>query len=139
MSDLSDLAAVIYGEAANQDQKVMKMVGSTVINRLKSGKADEFGSTIPEIIQNGYYAAKNQNIPYKEALSQKFESPEGERKYKQAVSIASSLLRGTIEPDAGMFYFTPSEIKRLKKNPKAFNFKMVKSVGSSGEYEVFDY
>lgn len=139
MSDLIDLTNIIYGEAADQDVKVMKMVGSTAINRMKSGRTKEFGSTLPEIIQKGYYAAKNPNQPYKEALSQKFGSPEAENKYKQAMNIASGLLRGTIEPDKGMFYFKPDEIKKLKKTPKVFNFKAVKSVGKSGDYEVFDY
>jgi spore germination cell wall hydrolase CwlJ-like protein len=139
MSDLTDLTNLIYGEAANQDEKVMKMVGSTVINRQKSGRTQEFGETIGEIAQKGYYAVKNPNQPMKEAMSGKFGSPEAERKYKQAMATASGLLRGTIEPDKGMFYFKPDEIKKLKKTPKVFNFKAVKSVGKSGDYEVFDY
>jgi len=139
MNDLTTLTNLIYGEAANQDAKVMKMVGSSAINRMKSGRTKEFGSTLEEIAQRGYYAVKNPNQPMKEAMSGKFGSPEAENKYKQAMSIASGLLRGTIEPDKGLFYFKKDEISRLKKTPKVFNFKAVRSVGKSGDYEVFDY
>lgn len=139
MSDLTTLTNLIYGEAANQDAKVMKMVGSSAINRMNSGRTKEFGGTLDEIARKGYYAVSNPNEPMKEAMSQKFRSPESENKYKQAMSIASGLLRGTIEPDKGMFYFKKDEIAKLKKTPKVFNFKMVKSVGKSGDYEVFDY
>ena len=139
MSDLSDLANIIYGEAANQDEKVMKMVGSTVLNRQKSGRTEEFGGTIAEIGQKGYYAVKNPNQPYKEALSQKFGNEEAEHKYKKAVAIAGGLLKGTIEPDKGEFFFKPDEEKKLRKTPKVFNFKMVKNVGKQGDYNVYGY
>lgn len=138
-SDLVTLTNLIYGEAANQSPEVMKMIGSTAVNRMNSGRTKEFGFNLDEIARKGYYAVSNPNEPMKEALSGKFRTPESENKYKQAMSIASGLLRGTIEPDKGMFYFTPDEIKKLKKTPKVFNFKAVKSVGKSGGYEVFDY
>ena len=139
MSDLTTLTNLIYGEAADQKPDVMKMVGSSAVNRMKSGRTEEFGGTMDEIAQKGYYAVKNPNKPMQEAMSGKFGSPEAENKYKQAMSIASGLLKGTIEPDKGMFYFKKDEIAKLKKTPKVFNFKMVKSVGKSGDYEVFDY
>lgn len=136
--DLISLANVIFGEAANQSPEVMKMVGSTVMNRMKSNRTKEFGGSVNEIIGKGYYAAKNENEPFMEAVRGKFSSPESEHKYKQAMSIASGLLRGTIVPDKGMFYFTQDEIKKQKK-AKSFDFKQVKSVGKSGDYEVFEY
>ena len=139
MSDLSDLANIIYGEAADQDDKVMKMVGSSVINRQRSGRTEEFGGTIAEIGQKGYYAVKNPNQPYKEALSQKFGNEESELKYKKAVAIAGGLLKETIPPDKGLFYFKADEEKKLRGKPKVFNFKLVTPTAKVGAYQVYDY
>jgi spore germination cell wall hydrolase CwlJ-like protein len=138
-TDVRDLANVIYGEAANQPPEVMKMVGSTVVNRRAAGRGKEFGETLPEIINKGYYAASNPNVPYRQAMMQQFPDEESINKYKQAISIAAGLLRGTIEPDKGQFYFTGKEIKKLKKTPKRFNFNAVKEVGRVGDYIVFSY
>jgi len=139
MSDIINIANAIYGEAANQPADIMKMVGSTIVNRALSGRHQEFGASFPEIIQKGYYAASNPNVPYKQALAQKFPDSKSENQYKQALQIASGLVKGTIKPDEGLFYFTDKEINKLKKNPKAFNFKKVKEVGKSGGYRVFKY
>jgi hypothetical protein len=139
MNDIVSLANIIYGEAADQSPEVMKMVGSSVIRRAVSGRAEEFGATIPEVIQKGYYAAKNPNIPYKQALAQQFPDKNSENKYKQALQIASGLFKGTIEPDNVMFYFTNKEINKLSKNKKAFNFQAVKKTGESGDYKTFSY
>jgi spore germination cell wall hydrolase CwlJ-like protein len=136
---IQELAAVIYGEAANQKPEVMQMVGSTVLNRLNSGRSTEFGATLPEIIQKGYYAASGQNEPYKQAITGKFPDKIAEKAYKQSYAIASGLVKGTIKPAKGMFYFTKSEIAKLRKNKKAFDFSKVKNVGDSGDYQVFDY
>lgn len=138
MSDVQELANMIYGEAADQDESVMKMVGSTAINRMNSGRTQEFGETLPDIVRRGYYAVSKANTPYKEAASGKFASEEGEYKYKKALAIAGGLLRETIKPDEGMFYFKKDEIARMKK-AKSFNFKLVKPVGKTGDYEVFSY
>jgi len=137
--DIMELANIIYGEAANQKPEVMKMVGSTVINRLNAGKVEEFGASIPEVIYKGYFAASNPNTPYQQARTGQFPDEKSQHAYKQAMQIASGLLKGTIAPDQGQFYFTKKEIANLKKKPKAFNFKAVKSFGSVGDYEVFGY
>jgi hypothetical protein len=139
MENVVALANAIYGEAANQSPEVMKMVGSTAINRLKSGRVHEFGASLPEILHKGYYAVSNPNIPYQQAVTQKFPDKESETKFKQAMMIASGLIKGTITPDKGEFYFTNKEIGKLKRNPKKFNFKAVKKIGSSGDYQVFGY
>ena len=138
-NDTALLAGIIYGEAANKDYDTMKMVGSTVINRLKSGKVEEFGGNMNDVIMKGYYAAKNPNEPYKEVQTRNFKSPESIEKYKQAYAIAGGLTRGSIEPDKGLFYFTPKEETKLRKTPKVFNFKNVKESGKVGGYTVYDY
>jgi len=139
-SDLLTLANLIYGEAADQDSEVMTMVGSTAMNRLSAERAEEFGSTLEEVGQKGYYAVSNPNVPYRQALSGEFPDKTSETAYKQAMSIASGLLRGTIEPVRGHFYYKKDEIKNLKKRGKrAFDFKKVKEVGQTGDYTVYSY
>lgn len=137
--DVKNLADVIFGEAANQSPEVMTMVGSTVLNRASAGRAKEFGATLPEIIQKGYYAASNPNVPYRQATTGQFPDEKSLNQYKQATSIASGLYRGTIEKMKGHFYFTNKEIKKLKKRPKRFNFNAVKEVGRAGDYTTFSY
>jgi hypothetical protein len=135
-----DLANAIYGEAANQDYKTMKMVGSSAIQRLKSGRAKEFGSDMQSVLRNGYYAVSNPNTPYKQALAQKFPDKESENRYKQALQIASGLLKGTIEPDKVQFYFTKQEEARMRKQgKKVFNFDIVKPSGQVGIYNTYTY
>jgi hypothetical protein len=139
MNPIIDLANVIYGESASENYDTMLMVGSSAINRLNSNKLLEFGATLPEILQKGYYSVSNPNIPYKQAQEQKFPDKESENKYKQALAIASGLIKGTIEPTKGQFYFTDKEINKFKRNPRKFNLKAVKQVGEVGNYKVFSY
>jgi len=140
MDDIQALAAMIYGEGASTDYDTMKMIGSTAINRLKSGKSKEFGASIPEIIQKGYYAASNANIPYQQASINSFPDKKSENAYKQALAIASGLIKGSIKPDKGHFYFTDKEIAKMKRQGnKAFNFNAVKPMGAIGGYKVFGY
>jgi len=139
MNPVIDLANTIYGEAANQDYDTMLMVGSTVINRLNAQRPQEFGVDMPDVLQKGYFAVSNPNIPYKQALEHKFPDKQSEDKYKQALAIASGLVRGTLKPQEGQFYFTDKEVNKFKRNPKKFNLKAVKEVGRVGDYRVFSY
>jgi len=136
MNEVIDLANGIFGEAASEDYNTMLMVGSSAINRLKSNRPQEFGSNLQEVLQKGYYAVSNPNEPYKQALTQQFPDKDSENKYKVALQIASGLIKGTIKPTEGQFYFTSKEIKKLKKS---FKFEQVKSYGKTGKYEVFGY
>lgn len=138
-SDTIALANAIYGEAADQEPEVMKMVGSSVINRINSGRTAEFGSNMQEVLNKGYYAVKNPNVPYRQALTQQFPDEESANQYKQALAIAGGLRRGTIEPDKALFYFTPKEEAKLRKTPKVFNFKIVKNAGKVGGYNTYNY
>ena len=134
------LANAIYGEAASEDIDTMKMVGSVALNRLEAGKIDEFGSSMPEVLQKGFYAVSNPNEPYKQAISGQFPDKLSETKYKQALSIASGLVRGTIDRSKGQFYFTDNEVKKLKgKGKKSFNFDVVKPTGKVGKYNTYSY
>lgn len=138
-SPVVDLANMIYGEAASENYDTMHMVGSTAVNRLKANRPEEFGANLPEVLQKGYYAVSNPNEPYKQAISQKFPDKNSETKWKQALAISSGLLKGTIEPKEGHFYFTEKEINKFKKNPKKFNLKAVKEQDTVGKYRVFGY
>lgn len=136
--EIFQLAALINGEGADQPDDVKTMIGSTVLNRLESGRVKEFGASIPEIIQKGYYAAINKNKPYTQALTQTFPDKVSQGAYNRALQIAYGLANGTIERTKGEFFHTPSEIKK-QKAAKAFNYDAVKNVGEIGPYKVFSY
>ena len=139
MDELKKLTNLIYGEGASADYDTRVMMGSSALNRLEANRVKEFGSTLDEVGQKGYYAISNPNVPYKQALSQKFPDEKSETAYKESMAIASGLLRGKIERAPGMFYFTKKEVAKLKKTPKKFNFKAVKRVGDVGDYQVYTY
>jgi spore germination cell wall hydrolase CwlJ-like protein len=142
-ADIQAMANTIYGEMAGKDVDHMVMVGSTILNRLDSQKFDEFGGSIPEVIQKGYYAAKNNTDLYQQAVTQKFPDKNSENKFKQALSVASGLAKGTIKRQDGQFYFKDNEIANLKKERvktgKGFNFKAVKEHGKVGAFRTFGY
>lgn len=139
-SDIISLANMIHGEGASSDYDTKVMIGSTAINRMNANRPQEFGYTMPEVLQKGYYAVSNPNIPYKEAIAQKFTDDKSETEYKKSLAIASGLVKGTIKPKDGMFYFTKKEIAKLKKQgKKVFNFNVVKDVGDVGDYSVYSY
>jgi len=131
------LAQVVFGEAANQDYDTMKMVGQSVINRYMAKRKKEFGKTIPEIINKGYYAAKNRNSPYKQALSGVFNDEMSKQKWSQAQQAVSDILSNQ---DFGnvMFYFTPDEITKQTK-AGTFDFNLVKPFEDVGIYKTFAY
>jgi len=133
------VADAVFGEGANQPIEVRRMIASTIINRMNSGKVAEFGGDYSTILQKGYYAVSNPNTPYTQASTNKFPDKNSENIYKETLQMVSGLMKGTIPLDKGLFYFTPKEIQKLKKNPKAFDFTKVKNVGSSGDYQVYDY
>jgi len=130
-----------YGEAANQPYEIKKMVMQSILNRLKSGKVKEFGRTIPEILNKGYYAVKNKNVPYKEALSGKFNNPLSQQAWSETQKVYNDIMKNQDFGNA-MFYFKPSEISTIqssKNGKKIFNFSKVVPLGQVGEYQVFTY
>jgi hypothetical protein len=131
-ADLIALAAMINGEGASADFDTKVMMGSTAINRLKAQRLEEFGGTLPEVTQKGYYAVKNQNIPYQQAITGKFPDKKAENAWKQSLAIASGLIKGTIPVVEGQFFF------KSKEKPK-MNWKLLKEVGNTGGYKVFSY
>lgn len=141
---IKPLAAVIYAAAADQDDKMMQYVGSTLLNRLESGKK-EFGAnngSIDEVIMHpGAYYEKNSKL-YTDFMSGNLKDDASKKAALKAASIASALTRGTIERMPGHFWFNQDEITKLKKNPKAFNFNIVKNlgtVGKKGQFQMFGY
>lgn len=140
MSDTTKLAAMIYGEVGNKKADVMRKVGSTALNRLASGKVKEFGGNLDEVLVKGYNAVKDNSPMFTQAATGKFPDELSANQYKQALAIASGLVKGTIKPDKGQFYFKQSEISKLKKKgKKAFNFDAVKNVDEFDEYKMFSY
>jgi spore germination cell wall hydrolase CwlJ-like protein len=140
MDDVQLLAALINGEAAGSDRDTKIMVGSSALKRLQANKPEEFGSTLQEVAQKGYYAVKNQNELFTQAITGKFPDKKAENAFKESLAIASGLLKGGIEQKDVMFYFKPSEeTKMRKKGDKVFNFKAVRSTGKQSEYNLYSY
>lgn len=141
--DAKQLANLIYAEVGNQKNDVMKMVGSTVLNRVESGRVEEFGRNINEVIyseKSPYYASYNNTKQFQQALTGKFPDKISERAYKKSLQIANGLIRGTIERHPGMFFFEGREISSQKRKKKGgFNFKIVKGTGKVGKYHTFAY
>ena len=139
-ADIIQLAAIIYGEGASTDDEVMRMIGSSVLNRLDAEKLEEFGGSIQEIGQKGYYAVKDNTDLYQQATTGKFPDTKSENAYKRAMAQASGLVKGTIDRHPAQFYFKPDEEKKLRaKGKKAFNFNAVKKQSQVGDYNTYSY
>jgi spore germination cell wall hydrolase CwlJ-like protein len=125
------LANLIYGENGGEDYDTMVMTGSTALNRLEAGREKEFGATLPEVMERGYYAVSQNSPMYQQARSGKFRDELSERKYKQAMQIAYGLTTGSIERRKGQFFFKKGEAKSLRKK---LNF-----IEKVGKYDVYSY
>lgn len=135
--ELLDLAATMFGEEATGNIKNLEMIGSSILNRVESGRAEEFGATIPEVTQKGYYAKSQMNDPYKWAVEGNFPDKDSEKYFKKALQIASGLMSGKIERRKGQFYFTDDEMKKQKD--AGFDFKQVEALDKIGKYNVLQY
>jgi hypothetical protein len=109
----------------------MVMTGSTALNRLEANKPQEFGGSLPEVLQKGYYAVSQNSPMYQQAVSSKFPDKVSESKFKQALQISYGLINGTIPKVKGQFYFKKGEAKGLRKK--------LNSVGKTGKYDVYSY
>ena len=134
-----EIAKAVHGEGAGASIEFRKMVASTILNREESGRTGEFGGSIPEILQKGYYAVSNPNTPYKEATELKFKDKASENSFKETLQLVSGMIKGTIKRYPGLFYFTNKELARLKKSPKEFDLSKVRDVGGVDNFRVFDY
>lgn len=135
--DIAAIQRMVYGEAASEDYATMKMIAQTAINRLRSGRKKEFGGNINRILQKGYYAVKNPNQPYRQALSGKFEDEASKKKWLQAQKAVSDVI-GKQDWGQAMFYFVPGEIKK-QTEAGTFDFKQVAPTGDVGIYKTFGY
>jgi len=137
------LAAIIHGESSGQKDNVKTMVGSTVLNRLDSGRTREFGDTVEGVItsQNSpYFAALNNSEQFQQGATQKFPDKISENDFKKSLQIANGLMRGTIPRHEGMFFFTGQEISGMKRRKKkVFDFKQVRETGKVGKFSTFSY
>lgn len=129
---LEPLAAVIYAASENDDTDFMRMVGSTVLNRLESGR-EEFGAhngRISEVINNprSPYYEKNSKL-YDQFSKRAFKTEAEKQRAKQATAMASALVRGTVERVPGEFWFNKKELENFKKNPGLFYLDRVEQVG----------
>lgn len=139
---LKPLAAVIYA-AAGEDEEMMKQVGSIVLNRLESGRAD-FGAQNGSIIdvinhKNGFYETNSKL--YDAFMNGKFTNELEKKKALMASSVASALTRGTIDRLPGQFWYNDPEISNLKRT-KGMDFNQVQEVGRTGkkkQFKVFSY
>ena len=135
--DIAAIQRAVYGEVASEDYATMKMVAQSIVNRLLSGRKKEFGSNLSKILQKGYYAVKNPNQPYRQALSGKFEDKTSTEKWLQAQKAVSDVIKNQDWGEA-MFYFTPEEVKK-QTEAKTFDFTQVVPTGNVGKFTTFAY
>lgn len=133
-ADILAIQQMVYGEGADQPYDVMKMMAQSAFNRALSGRKREFGKTIQDVLNKGYYAVKNRNKPYSQAVSGKFEDELSQKAWAQAQQVVNDIITNNDYGDV-LFYFTPEEIK----NMKGFKFNLVKPVGEVGKYKLFTY
>lgn len=140
---LKPLAAVIYAAAASEDEDMMKQVGSVVLNRLESGRAD-FGAQNGSIIEvinhkNGFY--ETYSDLYDAFMNGKFTNELEKKKALMASSVASALTRGTINRLPGQFWQNDKEIANLKRTD-GMDYTQLQEVGRTGkkkQFRVFSY
>jgi hypothetical protein len=134
--DIAALQRMVYGEAAGSDYDTMKMIAQSALNRLRSGRTKQFGGNMTSVLKKGYYAVKNPNKPYRQALSGQFNDELSKNAWLQAQKVISDIIKNQ---DFGQvqFYFTPEEIKKLRSG--GFNFGLVTPTGKVGIYETFSY
>jgi hypothetical protein len=126
-----DLANTIYGENASEDYDTMVMTGSSALNRLEAGRPQEFGATLPDVLQKGYYSVSQNSPMYQQAVGGKFPDEKSETAYKRALQISYGLINKTIERTKGEFFFKKGEAKGLRKK--------LKFVSKVGKYDVYSY
>lgn len=141
---IKQVAATIYAAAAGEDDKMMQYVGSTLFNRLESGKP-EFGAqngNISEVIYHpGAYYEKNSQL-FEDFKNGNFKDEKSKAAAMRAASIASALTRGTIERMPGEFWFNDEEIAKLSRNKKVFDFSKVQELGKmgkKGQFKMYGY
>lgn len=136
--DIAAIARMAYGENAGEDNDTVKMTIQTALNRLRSGKTKEFGGDIPTVLKKGYYAVSKNSPLYQQAVSGKFPDVKSKARAAEIQKLTEAVV-GDKDYGEGMFYFTSDEEKKLRKTPKAFNFKAVKPKGKVGKYNVYAY
>ncbi len=129
-ADRVAIAQMAYGENASEDDETVKMTVQSAINRLGSGRAKEFGSTVPEVLKKGYYAVSKNSPLYKQAVSKKFPDFNSKKRYAEIETLTNAIID---DQDFGnaMFYFKPAEAQALKKK--------LKRQGTVGKYETYSY
>jgi hypothetical protein len=140
------IAAATYGENRGQGDDAILHTASSVFNRL--GKNEWKNMSIPEVLQHGYYAVKDQskNSGFQEAMTGNFPDKASENEFKKIYATVASINRGTVDPTDTQFYFNQSEINRLSKS-KGFVFSKVeegqpfnaKVSGRSVKFRTFHY
>jgi spore germination cell wall hydrolase CwlJ-like protein len=134
------LANMIYGEVGSLDEETMAKVGSTMFNRMNAGREQEFGLSQMDVLRKGYNAVKDSNDPYTWATTGKFPNKDEEGRYKKALQVAYGLEMGSIPIQEGMFFFTPKEEARMRKQgKKVFDFSQVRKVGNDKNYNYYSY
>jgi len=138
-NDKTAIAQAVFGEGAGSDNDFRKMVIQSILNRARSGRKKEFGATIPEILQKGYYAVSNPNKPYKLITSGAELDPQSKKAYGEIKTLLDSVV-GDKDYGNSMFYFTPEEETKMRaKGKKVFNFDAVKPTGMVGNYRTYGY
>lgn len=133
------LTMMVYGEGAQSSPESMQMIARTALKRLSSGRRKEFGGTLGEVLNKGYYAVSQPNQPYNEATAGVFHNPQSQDAWNAAQLAVDTVVKSG-DYGKAMFYFTPTEIQKLKaQGPRVFDFNKVVPMGRQEEYQLFGY
>ena len=127
--DLWNTAATIYGEVGSLDEDAWNMASSTVFNR--RGVREWRNKPVGQILNEGYYANQNTNVPFKQAMSGKFDNKDDEGRFKRILAIVSGMQKGSIKLEDGQFFFKDGEALGLRKK--------LKKGRRVGDYTVYSY
>ena len=147
VEDLLALQQGVYGEMAGASDALARMAAQSALSRHRSGMSKEFGKTMPEITQKGYYAVSKKNVPYQQAVIEKFPDVKSKARWGEIKKLVESIVA---DEDYGehQFYFTQDEVNKLKARnetqkklggPPAFNFEAVKPKGKVEDYLLYGY
>ena len=127
--DLYNITATVYGEVGSLGEDAWEMAASTVFNR--RGVREWKNKPVGQILNEGYYANQNANVPFTQAMSGKFANTNEETKFKKMMAMVQAMAKGTRKPVEGQFFFKKNEAKSLKKK--------LRKVGKVSEYDVYAY
>lgn len=140
VSQRDRIAPVVYAERG-RDPRSARMVTHTILNRVKSGRAKEFGADLEEVINKPWAftsvtGSPKDRVKYESALRKQFKNPAEEADYFQTRHEVEEVLRGRYdhENQGQVLYYNPSKVKT-----PPWDFSQIEEVPGDGDHRMFRY